>query len=32
MDWFNFAQDRDKWRSLVIEVWVPQNFGNFLTS
>ena len=35
MDWIKLAQDRDRWWALVNEVmnlWVPENMGNFLTS
>jgi hypothetical protein len=35
MDWIDMAQDRDRWRavvSAVMNLWVPQNAGNFLTS
>ena len=34
-EWIDMAQDRDRWRVLVSEVMnlrVPQNAGNFLTS
>jgi len=31
MDWINLVQDKDKWPGL-INLPVPQNFGNFLTS
>jgi len=35
MDWIKLAQNRDRWRALVSVVMnlrVPQNAGNFLTS
>jgi hypothetical protein len=35
MDWIDMAQDRDRWRavvSAVMNLWVPQNAGDFLTS
>jgi len=35
MDWIDLAQGKDRWRALVKEVMnlrVPQNAGNFLTS
>jgi len=35
VDWIGPAQDRDRWRTLVsavMNLWVPSNAGNFLTS
>jgi hypothetical protein len=35
MDWIDLIQDRDRWRVLVhavMNIWVPYNTGNFLTS
>jgi len=35
IDWIDLALDRDRWRTLintVMNLWVPYNVGNFLTS
>jgi hypothetical protein len=35
MDWIELAQDRGRWHALVnvtMNLWVPQNVGNFLAS
>jgi hypothetical protein len=35
MDWIELAQDRDRWCALVnvvMDLWVPQNAGNFLST
>jgi hypothetical protein len=35
VNWIHLAQDRDQWRTLVttvINLWIPQKAGNFLTS
>jgi len=35
MYWIDLAQDRERWQALVnaaMNLWVPQNAGNFLTS
>jgi len=34
-DWIELALERNRWRALVngvMNLWVPQNAGNFLTS
>jgi hypothetical protein len=34
MGWIDLAHDRERWQILftaVINLWVPQNAGNFLT-
>jgi len=30
--WIHLAQDRDQWRALVTNLWVPYKAGNFLTA
>jgi hypothetical protein len=35
VDWINLTQDRDQWWALlnmVMNLWVPEKAGNFLTS
>jgi hypothetical protein len=35
LDWIDQAQDRDSWWALVnavMNIWIPQNAGNFLTN
>ena len=35
LGWIDLAQERDRWRALenaAMNLWVPQNAGNFLTS
>jgi len=35
VDWFDLAQDRDKWLGSVnmrMNFWIPWNVGNFLIS
>jgi hypothetical protein len=35
MEWIELAQDRDSWRVLVnvvMDIRIPQNMGNFVTS
>jgi hypothetical protein len=35
MDWIDLAQDTDRWSAVVnavMNLWIPQNAGNFLTS
>ena len=34
MEWIDLAQNRDRWQvlvNMVMNLWVPQNAGNFLT-
>ena len=33
VDWIELAEDRDRWRALVsavMNIWIPQNAGEFL--
>jgi hypothetical protein len=35
MDWIDLAQDRDRWWApvnMVMNLWVPENVGSFLSS
>jgi hypothetical protein len=35
MNWIDLTQDRDQWRALlstVMNLWIPQNAGEFLSS
>jgi hypothetical protein len=35
MDWTDLSKERDKWQALVniaMDIQIPQNVGNFLTS
>ena len=35
VNWIRLAKDRDRWQTLVsavMNLWVPRNVGNFLTS